>query len=69
MYTCERCGTGFGRPAATSESCPRCLARDGVRVALAFRLVEERQGVRTALRPGVSEVVGREAPPAPPMIA
>jgi hypothetical protein len=40
MYTCERCGTRFGRPSAVLESCPRCLARDGVRVALAFRLFE-----------------------------
>jgi hypothetical protein len=41
MYTCERCGTRFGRPGSVLESCPRCLARDGVRVALAFRLLEE----------------------------
>jgi hypothetical protein len=40
MYTCERCGTRFGRPSAVLESCPRCLARDGVRVALAFKLFE-----------------------------
>jgi hypothetical protein len=38
MYTCERCGTRFGRPSSVLESCPRCLARDGVRVALAFSL-------------------------------
>lgn len=37
MYTCERCGTGFGLPDSVPGSCPRCLARDGVRVALAFR--------------------------------
>lgn len=37
MYTCERCGTRFGRPSAVAENCPRCLARDGVRVGLAFR--------------------------------
>jgi hypothetical protein len=41
MYTCERCGTRFGRPSAVLESCPRCLARDGVRVALALRLLDE----------------------------
>jgi hypothetical protein len=40
MYTCERCGTRFGRPSAVLESCPRCLARDGVRVALGFSLLE-----------------------------
>jgi hypothetical protein len=40
MYTCERCGTGFARPSTVLESCPRCLARDGVRVALAPRLPE-----------------------------
>ena len=41
MYACERCGTRFGRPSAVLESCPRCLARDGVRVPLAFRLCDE----------------------------
>jgi hypothetical protein len=38
MYTCERCGTSFGRRTPVVESCPRCLARDGVRVALTFKL-------------------------------
>jgi predicted nucleic acid-binding Zn-ribbon protein len=47
MYTCERCGTRFGRSSAVLESCPRCLARDGVRVALAFRLFEEAGARRT----------------------
>lgn len=41
MYTCERCGTSFGRRTPVVESCPRCLARDGVRVALTFKLFEE----------------------------
>jgi hypothetical protein len=41
MYTCERCGTRFGRPSAVLESCPRCLAREGVRVSLAFSLYGE----------------------------
>jgi hypothetical protein len=41
MYTCERCGTSFGRQAPVVESCPRCLARDGVRVALAFKLFKD----------------------------
>lgn len=41
MYACERCGTRFGRPAAMLVNCPRCLARDGERVALAFRLFED----------------------------
>jgi hypothetical protein len=38
MYRCERCGTSFRRPSAALVDCPRCLARDGVRVPLAFRL-------------------------------
>lgn len=41
MYTCERCGTSFGRRAPVVESCPRCLARDGVRVALTFKLFKD----------------------------
>jgi hypothetical protein len=45
MYTCERCGTSFGRQAPVVESCPRCLARDGVRVALTFKLFK---GVKPA---------------------
>jgi hypothetical protein len=48
MYSCERCGTSFGRPTPVVESCPRCLARDGVRVALAFKLF---QGVKPAATP------------------
>ncbi|MBS1880191.1 MAG: hypothetical protein JST31_11790 [Actinobacteria bacterium] len=40
MYTCERCGTSFGRRTPVVESCPRCLARDGVRVALTFKLFQ-----------------------------
>jgi hypothetical protein len=51
MYSCERCGTRFGRHVA-GESCPRCLAREGVRVTLAFRLLEELPAVRTTPRPG-----------------
>jgi hypothetical protein len=41
MYTCERCGTSFGRRTPVVESCPRCLARDGVRVALTFKLFKD----------------------------
>jgi hypothetical protein len=41
MYTCERCGTSFGRRVPVVESCPRCLARDGVRVALTFKLFKD----------------------------
>ena len=41
MYTCERCGTSFGRQAPVVESCPRCLARDGIRVALTFKLFKD----------------------------
>jgi hypothetical protein len=41
MYTCERCGTSFGRKTPVVESCPRCLARDGIRVALTFKLFKE----------------------------
>jgi hypothetical protein len=53
MYTCERCGTRFGRPSAVLESCPRCLARDGVRVDLAFRLFDE-----SADEPGARPTAG-----------
>ena len=44
MYTCERCGTSFGRQTPVVESCPRCLARDGVRVALTFKLFKDVPG-------------------------
>lgn len=50
MYTCERCGTGFARRTATSENCPRCLAREGVRVTLASRLLAE-PGTRSSAPP------------------
>jgi hypothetical protein len=54
MYTCERCGTRFGRPSAAAESCPRCLARDGVRVGLTFRRLGTAE-------PGRAEPGGLEA--------
>lgn len=57
MYTCERCGTGFGRQSAVLESCPRCLARDGVRVSLAFRLFD----VGEAARPAKAAPAGLQA--------
>jgi hypothetical protein len=61
MYSCERCGTRFGRPSAVLESCPRCLTRDGVRVALAFRLFEEaRSAPRAGSRSGGLEEAVRE---------
>jgi hypothetical protein len=50
MYACERCGTRFGRPAAVLESCPRCLAREGVRVSLAFRALEDAGPARSGAR-------------------
>lgn len=55
MYTCERCGTSFGRQTPVVESCPRCLARDGIRVALTFKLFKdvphEGAGTPIPLRP------------------
>jgi hypothetical protein len=66
MYTCERCGTSFGRRTPVVESCPRCLARDGVRVALTFKLFKgvTPTGTRapTPLRPSTARRnVGLEA--------
>jgi len=49
MYSCERCDTRFGRHVA-SEVCPRCLARDGVRVPLTFSLLKEQSPVPTPTR-------------------
>jgi hypothetical protein len=64
MYDCERCGTRFGRLGA-SESCPRCLARDGVRVALAFRAFEQDgPGRPGGLEEAVRERLARMAPQA-----
>ncbi len=44
MYTCQRCGTSFGRQTPVVESCPRCLARDGIRVGLTFKLFRDVPG-------------------------
>lgn len=55
MYTCDRCGTRFGARWAEERSCPRCLAREGVRVRLAFRLFEDAPKRAT-----------RASPPTPP---
>jgi hypothetical protein len=77
MYTCERCGTRFGRPSAVLESCPRCLARDGVRVSLAFRLPGEDAGaprrapggLESAVRERLATIAPESRrPPAGPMV-
>jgi hypothetical protein len=66
MYTCERCGTSFGRKTPVVESCPRCLARDGIRVALTFKLFKDVHatgaGAPIQLRPTTSRAnMGLEA--------
>jgi len=39
MFRCESCGSGYSvQAAATWDSCPRCLAKERVRVPLAFEL-------------------------------
>lgn len=39
MFRCDNCGSGYSVMAATSwDSCPRCLARDGISVPLVFEL-------------------------------
>jgi predicted nucleic acid-binding Zn-ribbon protein len=55
MYTCERCGTKFGRTSVVLESCPRCLARDGVRVPMAFKL-RDRPELRPTSRQSTSRL-------------
>lgn len=54
MYTCERCGTKFGRTSVVLESCPRCLARDGIRVPMVFKLREQPE-VRPTSRHSTSQ--------------
>lgn len=60
MYTCQRCGTSFGRQTPVVESCPRCLARDGIRVALTFKLFKDvpspDAGTPIQLRPRTARV-------------
>lgn len=37
MFRCESCGSGYSvQAAATWDSCPRCLAKEKVRVPLAL---------------------------------
>ena len=39
MFRCDNCGSGYSIVvAASGHSCPRCLARDNVRVPLTFEL-------------------------------
>ena len=47
MVRCGRCGAGYGMESANLESCPRCLAKDGVRSPLNWQL---RGGERGAER-------------------
>ncbi len=61
MYACERCGTRFGPPAVLG-SCPRCLAREGVRVSLAFKVLEDgRRASADPRRPAGLEAAVRRA--------
>jgi hypothetical protein len=42
MYYCERCGSSFSPIRISSpDSCPRCLAREGIRAALTYKLFSE----------------------------
>jgi hypothetical protein len=39
MFRCENCGSGYSMQAASSwEACPKCLAREHVKVPLTFEL-------------------------------
>ena len=39
MFRCDNCGSGYSTRAASSWSaCPRCLAREGIKVPLTFEL-------------------------------
>lgn len=39
MYDCERCGASFSPlRIASPETCPRCLAREGLRTPLSYSL-------------------------------
>jgi hypothetical protein len=67
MYTCERCGTRFGRPSAVLDTCPRCLARDGLRVTLTFSRFEK-AGVARADRGGLQDAVRERLSTASPAL-
>jgi predicted nucleic acid-binding Zn-ribbon protein len=42
MFKCERCGAGYSPSrAAILEFCPRCWARDQVRVPLVVKVVRD----------------------------
>ncbi len=42
MYYCERCGSSFSPIRISSpDTCPRCLAREGIRAALTYTLFSE----------------------------
>ena len=39
MFRCDNCGSGYSMHAASSwESCPRCLAKDRLKMPLVFEL-------------------------------
>jgi hypothetical protein len=39
MFRCDNCGSGYSMRAASSwEACPRCLAKERVKVPLSFEL-------------------------------
>ncbi len=54
MYQCERCGTRYRRQTPVVEVCPRCLARNGERVPLVYKLFGDLEPPRTSAVPAAA---------------
>lgn len=61
MYDCARCGASFSPLRISSpETCPRCLAREGVRAPLSYSLFGE-VGKSQSVHPRVNPAFLAEA--------
>jgi hypothetical protein len=51
MFRCDNCGSGYSAQAASSwASCPRCLAKERIRMPLSFELGWQRRAGKSTLQ-------------------
>jgi len=63
MFRCDSCGSGYSvQAAATWDSCPRCLAKEQIRVPLTFELGWRQSPADSASQPSSALVPERAAP-------
>jgi hypothetical protein len=61
MFRCDNCGSGYSAQAASSwTSCPRCLAKEKIKVTLTFELGWQRQGEKVQAQTEATETAASQ---------